>query len=285
MKNTFEAQDEFKRFLSPNGTVYKDKPYTNTYSPGSVAEFPHNHTFWELFLLHDGTAIHQWNYKSGPIQAGDLILIKPTEYHWRKNCTGTYTDLYIHATLFKTACDLIHPYLFAFFSSIDASYVHLEGEQLLFCQTQLQKLHKIQDSTDNTFINVVYIPIIFNFVSFFAEKYFVNKTEEDIEFYNFLSKINIQEYICGPLENLVEASHYSHGYLCKIFKDRMEKTLKQYHNELKINYAIELLQDKNLSILDISNKLGYSSLSHFIQVFKNFTNKTPKQYQNFLQHR
>ena len=284
-KKFIKVDDEFKRFISPSGHSKFDDPYTHTYTPGSVASFPHNHTFWELFLLLDGTAIHQWDYQSQQIQRGDLILIKPTEYHYRKECSGTYTDLYINATLFKTACDFIHPNLFAFLSSIGASYVHLDEEQFLFYRKQLEKLQEAQVSGDYMKISVVYIPLVSAFISLFAEKYFINKTEEDINFCQFLSAINTTDYICGTLDNLVQVSHYSHGYLCKIFKERMGKTLKTYHNELKINYAIELLQNKDLSILDISNTLGYSSLSHFIQVFKNFTNKTPKQYRNLILHR
>ena len=63
-----------------------------------------------------------------------------------------------------------------------------------------------------------------------------------------------------------------------MFKSHTGKTLKNYHNELKINYAMELLKNKKMSILKISTTLGYNSLSHFIKLFKSYTSLTPNEY-------
>lgn len=102
------------------------------------------------------------------------------------------------------------------------------------------------------------------------------------EFYAFLAKINTPKYICAPLEGIVKLSGYSHSHLCKIFKQNTGKTLKDYHNQLKMEYATSLLLNNNLSLLDISNILGYSSLSHFIKIFKTHTAYTPKQYRKLF---
>ena len=283
MKANFTAEEKNKQFLSPNGYIKKDKIYTNTYLYYNITGFPHSHPFWEIFLIKDGTAFHQWNYHSQTLKQGDLALIKPGDQHHLKSMTGSYTDLYIDPSIFQSVCDLIHPHLFGFLSSIGDCWVHLNEEEFVFYKELLNQLYEIQESNDLVQINTVYIPLVSAFIGLFAEKYFIGQSEENLQFYEFLSKINAKEYVCGPLDAIVAASHYSHGYLCKIFKERMGKTLKTYHNEMKMNYAIELLRDKNLSILDISNVLGYSSLSNFIQLFKGFTSQTPKQYRkNFL---
>jgi AraC family cel operon transcriptional repressor len=282
MRANFTTEEKFKKFLTPDGYIKKDKIYTNFYNYDNVAGFPHSHTFWEMFLVLDGSAAHQWNYHAQTIRQGDLILIKPGESHYLHQLTGSYYDLYVDPPLFQSVCDLVHPHLYSFMSSIGDCWLHLDDQQRSFYQTLLKKLYEIQESTDRAQINTVYLPLISAFVGLFAEKYFLGQSEENLQFYEFLATINTKEYVCGTLDQIVEASHYSHGYLCKIFKERMGKTLKNYHNEMKMNYAVELLRDNNLSILDISNILGYSSLSNFIQLFKGFSSETPKQYRKIF---
>ncbi|MBQ4268734.1 MAG: helix-turn-helix domain-containing protein [Clostridia bacterium] len=282
MKANFSTEEKYKRFLSPNGHIKQERLYTKSYRHDNVAHFPHSHSFWEMFLITDGTILHQWNYHSQLLQCGDVALIKPGEKHHLQTITGSYTDLYIIPTIFQSVCDLIHPHLFSFFSSIGDCWVHLNEEQFVYFKQLLNQLYDLQEANDFIQINAVYIPLVSAFIGLFAQKFFLGQSEENLQFYEFLSKINTKEYVCGPLNNIVATSNYSHGHLCKLFKERMGKTLKTYHTEMKMLYAIELLRDKTLSILDISNILGYSSLSNFIQLFKEFTAKTPKQYRKDL---
>ena len=50
--------------------------------------------------------------------------------------------------------------------------------------------------------------------------------------------------------------------------------------EKKIEKATHLLRYSDKSIIDIANYLSFSSQSHFIQTFENFTGMTPKKYRN-----
>jgi AraC-like DNA-binding protein len=47
--------------------------------------------------------------------------------------------------------------------------------------------------------------------------------------------------------------------------------------------ACELLLTGNRSVSDVSHEIGFSSVSYFINTFKEHTGTTPKQYQ--LQNR
>ena len=128
----------------------------------------------------------------------------------------------------------------------------------------------------------VYIPLLAEMISLFWN-YCVNaRNDADENFYNFLAKINTPEYVCAPLEKIIQLSGYSHSHLCKIFKQKTGQSLKDYHTQLKVEYAVSLLLNAQLSILDISTALGYSSLSHFIKIFKAHTSLTPVQYRKKL---
>jgi AraC family transcriptional regulator len=64
-------------------------------------------------------------------------------------------------------------------------------------------------------------------------------------------------------------------YLKKGFKALVGKTVHDYQQDLRINKAKELLQHQGLSVTDVANTLGYSSISHFSTAFKRVTGMKP----------
>lgn len=64
-------------------------------------------------------------------------------------------------------------------------------------------------------------------------------------------------------------------YLKKGFKALVGKTVHDYQQDLRINKAKELLQQQRLSVTDVANTLGYSSISHFSTAFKRVTGMKP----------
>lgn len=53
---------------------------------------------------------------------------------------------------------------------------------------------------------------------------------------------------------------------------------RQYLTKLKIAQAKRLLQMPDLSVIDISEALGYRDPAHFSRQFKKWTENTPYQY-------
>ncbi len=64
-------------------------------------------------------------------------------------------------------------------------------------------------------------------------------------------------------------------YLKKGFKALFAKTIHEYQQELRISKAKELLKMQGLSVSDVANSLGYSSISHFSTAFKKATGMKP----------
>jgi len=64
-------------------------------------------------------------------------------------------------------------------------------------------------------------------------------------------------------------------YLKKGFKALVGKTIHDYQQDLRISRAKELLQKERLSVTEVANTLGYSSISHFSTAFKRVTGMKP----------
>jgi AraC family transcriptional regulator len=84
------------------------------------------------------------------------------------------------------------------------------------------------------------------------------------------------------LIDLAQVSGMSPYYFLRLFKQSMHVTPRQYIIQMRIDLAKELLRSRELSIADISLRCGFTSQSHFTNVFRQLVGITPKAYQRSL---
>lgn len=94
------------------------------------------------------------------------------------------------------------------------------------------------------------------------------------------------DYIYGhikeriTIQDLSEHTGLSPSYLSRVFKQNLGVSISDYIREKKIEKATHLLRYSDKAVVDIANYLNFSSQSHFIQIFENFTGLTPKKYRD-----
>ncbi|GAA4843089.1 AraC family transcriptional regulator [Paenibacillus vulneris] len=79
---------------------------------------------------------------------------------------------------------------------------------------------------------------------------------------------------------LSELTHLHPNYLSQVFKKEVGCSLKEYIQQVKVEEAKSLLKLNELSLSEICFRLNFNDQSYFTKVFKKFTGKTPKQFQN-----
>ena len=82
------------------------------------------------------------------------------------------------------------------------------------------------------------------------------------------------------ITTLAEYTDLSESYLSRVFKQNLGISISDYIREKKIEKATHLLRYSDKPIVDIANYLSFSSQSHFIQIFENYTGLTPKKYRD-----
>lgn len=92
----------------------------------------------------------------------------------------------------------------------------------------------------------------------------------------------IQHHITQPIstEEMAHELGMSRPYLSKKFTKETGRTLTEYILIEKTEEAKHLLQYSDKSLTAISLYLGFSSQSHFSNVFKKYAGKTPAEYRN-----
>jgi len=85
------------------------------------------------------------------------------------------------------------------------------------------------------------------------------------------------------IDDICNAVHVSKYYFCRKFKQITGTTVMSYILDTRIASAKSLLENPNISISDVSEKCGFSSISYFCRVFKEKSDLTPLQFQKHLQ--
>lgn len=82
------------------------------------------------------------------------------------------------------------------------------------------------------------------------------------------------------IDDLADKHGISKTALKNCFKEVYGKPIFRWRKEYKLDYACRLLEDDELSISEISKKVGYASPSKFSQAFKEYVGCTPSEYKN-----
>jgi transcriptional regulator GlxA family with amidase domain len=70
----------------------------------------------------------------------------------------------------------------------------------------------------------------------------------------------------------------SYSNFSRTFTTIIGRSFVDYCNDTKVHRAEELLKSTNMSITEISHKLGFGSISYFNRIFKSYNGSTPMQY-------
>ncbi len=90
----------------------------------------------------------------------------------------------------------------------------------------------------------------------------------------------IEAHYAEPItvSHLAGLCYFSDYHFMRFFKKYMNMTCIEYINNLRLEKSIELFEQGNTSILDVSLSTGFHNLSYFHKVFKRKYHMTPKEF-------
>ncbi|WP_435261655.1 AraC family transcriptional regulator [Tenacibaculum sp. nBUS_03] len=80
------------------------------------------------------------------------------------------------------------------------------------------------------------------------------------------------------LEEVSDVANMTPNAFCRYFKQRTNKTYFTFLNEIRVEKACKLLQNKEYLITEISEKSGFKNISNFNRKFKEIKGYTPSDY-------
>lgn len=103
-----------------------------------------------------------------------------------------------------------------------------------------------------------------------------NGTRKDVEQVKTYINYHVNENL--SIDKLAEKVYLSQGYLSYIFKKETGMNLSRYIKSVRMEKAKELLKNTNMKIVQICEKVGFSSVSYFCQSFREYCGVSPEKY-------
>lgn len=240
--------------------------------------FSHTHEHWEVFIIMQGQILHTINGREYVYKKGDSCLIRPSDRHcfeFSKGHEQGYQQLnFIISNDFAKQIITPHGNYEALLNNPEILHFTLNEldiasiyDKCLFTQNLPKERY---ESSTKLIVSELMVK--------FFEQYLLFNSNYPVWLNNFLTHISNPINFDKTLKELAQNTSYSYSRLATLFKDYTGVTLTDYLTDKKMTYAKRLLRTTSLTTLQISEKVGYNSLSAFNHLFKSSFDMTPSEY-------
>ena len=235
----------------------------------------HKHAFYELHFILEGSAIITVGEQNEiTIQSNEAIIIDSGVPHFFKYKNDGLKRLSI---AFTFSGDSILPDIISGFSVITLSESIIEKLNTVFLN--------VSENTDlslyvitNRLCEILYEIVNFEENGAFPVLRKLNHTNLYIE--KSKKYINDNLNLLLTCKSVADYCYVNEIYLNRLFKKYTGETLLKYIHRKKIDYSIELLKNKNLSVGAISAMVGFPDEHYFNAFFKKAVGMPPGVYRN-----
>lgn len=239
----------------------------------------HCHNFYEFFIVTSGEAVHEINLEHRRLHKGMLQLIQPKDSHrivssQSKKCT--HINISVIPDKLEMICKALNISLDELIENSE-TVTNLSVDELEYFIKIAERVSLLHFNSDEKF-RVLVCEMIVQAVCIFYRNMISAELDCPEWFTDILEKIHSPEYCGCSANDVYKLVGFSPPVVIEQFKKHTGKTVVEYLKHIKMNKACELLKNTDTPIIEISNILGYTSLSHFNRIFKEYMGITPAKY-------
>ena len=241
----------------------------------------HNYCEFEFVLAGNGT--HTLNNVPLPVHRGSAYICMMEDFHKIKNAPG---ETMVVANLKFSESLVQEPLLKKLYEISNHRYCDFPKEEDL---NQLVMLFQILENVQNhppedPEVKKILLTCTLNqIIALFLFHYSLEENEngaqkEQSRMQKAISYIHRNFTKDLSQAEVSEQAGLSVNYFSTTFKNQMQCSYSEYLLNLKLNYARDLIVSERLTnIHTVASKVGFSSTSYFIKVFKKKFGVTPKK--------
>ncbi len=255
-------------------------------------ELEHTHEFLEIVYIMKGKGQHYINGTCYNVRKGDLLFINFGQSHAFSshdtmeivNCliSPEFIDReLIHS---ENANEILALTAFEDFGNrVDKliPMISFKGKELIEVETLIGCMMDELNLKGTNYRTALRGYLLVLLTKIFRE---MQKKDYDIVLKNF-SRITpeILEYIeknCYEkisLKELAQKCFYNPSYFSRVFKDYYGKNLMEFIHEKRVNEAMRLIKETDMSIESVAYSVGYSDRKQFYKIFKEYIGMTPSK--------
>lgn len=144
---------------------------------------------------------------------------------------------------------------------------------------KLMELMVAEYAREKSDVQIVLKPLVLAFLLQISRYY--HPTKKRRKHSNISAEM--MRYISGhitdaSLQGIADEFGYHPNYVCSLLKKETGKTFSEILLEQRMERAVALLQGTSLAVEKVSAMVGYSNPSNFHKAFREYYNKSPREY-------
>jgi len=250
----------------------------------------HVHNYYEITIVLSGKMDCHFEDCVFHLEAGDVLLVKPGDPHWRESFDGirqynvSVLPSVVENALSYLATEDDSAALFSLRHLPPCTLASSDFKHI--CHTAALLSEEYVTSSFNLRLRLRSL-VIDILSAYLVQSSRTSKTGSTVPRWlelfleDFYRQSNLQKGVA-----FFDNAPVSHGHLCRLFKQHYGMTIIQFVNDARLSYAARMLLQEDVPIIQISEDIGFSSLSHFYRLFKVKYGVTPKDYRTLgVDHR
>ena len=249
---------------------------------------PHCHEYYEIFITISGTVTHWINGITKSLPEGSLVLIRPDDIHGYiyeapESAETVYVNLSFHKDLMGDLCTYLSdafPSKSLLETPLPPTVIlnKIEKNKLLALIEELNTVTWKNTAAMNLRIRIVLAEIFSRGFSGFSSAPEEEHTQEPLWLSQLISEMQQPENFTAGSEQMFLLSKHSREHVCRTLQKYRGVTVSEFLNDLRINYASNLLIHSNAPVMDICYACGFQSVSNFYKAFTRAYQLSPSQF-------
>lgn len=274
--------------------VRTDSAHTPSH-PHDLTEVEHRHDFCELVIVTQGSAMHWLEGHNFPVTAGDVFLLQGQQRHYfhdRKNL-NLINVMYDpeKVTLPENELRRMPGYCAMFI--LEPTYrrqhrfesrLHLTRIPLARAEQLVAGIEEECDGKEPGYEAILRARLI-ELIAYLSRAYTATETTEAgalLRVGNVISEMENNFSKDWKLDDLLRIAHMSRSNLMRVFRNATGQAPIAYLMRLRIQKAMELLRNTDMSITEIALQTGFNDSNYFSRQFNKLIGDSPSAYRKQL---
>ena len=237
----------------------------------------HGHHHFLLTLITEGTGVQTLNGREIHFQPGDMFLLSPADFHKNTLASGASFSYYGA----KFTYDLLDDRL-SELCALDKLplYLHLKDSTACIAKSIFRQLIEECENGADRLGNQAYLQLLVEQLiilalreikkdALVAPKTFINRALGYL-YSHFSEAITVADAAAYV--------GYTPNYFNTCFRQQMGMPFGEYLQQMRLNYAENLLRSGQTPITEVAYESGFGSLSYFSRCFRDNRGISPQDY-------
>lgn len=263
------------KYNGTNVKMYNENSVFSVIERISEDDYPlHWHNNFEIELITGGNGFQILNGKKYKLKKGAFYILNHTDFH-EVHPNGTIQLINVRFDETVLNHDIMREFLIHSHNSLFYADAEEYKQLCLLFKMLLNEYKNKNEYSENV------IPNLLECILVFAARKFKHTPQKTAQ-----NRSTVQQALLylhsrfrenPSLEDTAHMLSVNPNYLSSLFHKETGTTYKKYITDMRINYAKKLVVSTSLPITEICYACGFSSLSHFLRVFKAHFGSAPGQ--------